>query len=165
MFVITERKFEIKPKNKFGLRKAFFWCTLIQAVEVKWLGFFLQNVHLIAKYLPPFHFTTSWVKGGLLRVKKNNSPFCSCYQLTTLLSTIIYILNEIEPVSLILVSFLNRWTAPWHQPRTCQVITLFTTYLSGTTIVNTFYHIKAKISKSGKSPWQTVLIESDLLNL
>ena len=43
-------KFEIKAKKKI---RPIFWCTLIQAVELTLLGFFLQNVHLITKYLLP----------------------------------------------------------------------------------------------------------------
>ena len=47
--VNTERKSE---PNKFRPEKGqFFWCTQIQALKVKLLGYFLQNVHLITKYL------------------------------------------------------------------------------------------------------------------
>ena len=50
--IITEGKFEIKANKIFCLKKAYFWCTLIQAVEVKLHGFF-KNTHLMIKYLLP----------------------------------------------------------------------------------------------------------------
>ena len=53
------RKIEIKAKKLFGLKKAYFWGTLIQAVEVKLLRFFLQNAHLMKKYLLPEKLASS----------------------------------------------------------------------------------------------------------
>ena len=50
---IQKENLKSKP-NKFGLKKAYFWCTLIHTVKVKLLGyFFLQKAHLITKYLLP----------------------------------------------------------------------------------------------------------------
>ena len=50
----SERKFVIKVKTKFCLKKAYFWVhpNLSSWSRIAWI-FFLQNVHLITKYLLP----------------------------------------------------------------------------------------------------------------
>ena len=50
--MLIQKKILNQSQTNVGLTKAyFFMCTQIQAVEVKLLGFVLQNVHLTTKYL------------------------------------------------------------------------------------------------------------------
>ena len=55
---IQKENLKSEPK-KIGLKRPIFWCTIIQAVKFKMLDFFLQNVHLITKYLLKISLITS----------------------------------------------------------------------------------------------------------
>ena len=50
---VRGKRFEIKAKQKSARKRPIFGWTPIQAVEVKLLGFLLQNIPLITKYLLP----------------------------------------------------------------------------------------------------------------
>ena len=67
--LIQKEIFKSKPKN--GLKKAYFWCTLIHASQIKCKSnwFFLTKCSPYNKTFTPWkstpsYFTTSWDKGG-----------------------------------------------------------------------------------------------------
>ena len=68
----TNRQIEIKAKKLFGLKKAYFWGTLIQAVEVKLLRFFSTEYSSYEKIFTPWKI--SLLTSLLVRHSLNPPP-------------------------------------------------------------------------------------------